>query len=59
MSPYTSNEPGVEILLQILHAERYAYHPLSVSVSSINPFRPRALSSRGIEATIADFARCT
>ena len=39
-----------KILLQILHAGRYAYHPLSVSASSIkapiNPFRPRALSSR-------------
>ncbi|ORV99009.1 NADPH-dependent 2,4-dienoyl-CoA reductase [Mycobacterium kyorinense] len=51
-----------KILLQILHAGRYAYHPLSVSASSIkapiNPFRPRALSSRGVESTISDFARC-
>lgn len=56
------HEHGAKILLQILHAGRYAYHPLSVSASSIkapiNPFRPRALSSRGVEATIADFARC-
>jgi 2,4-dienoyl-CoA reductase (NADPH2) len=47
---------------KILHAGRYAYHPLSVSASSIkapiNPFRPRALTSRGVEATIADFVRC-
>jgi len=53
---------GAKILLQILHAGRYAYHPLSVSASSIkapiNPFRPRALSGRGVEATIADFVRC-
>jgi 2,4-dienoyl-CoA reductase (NADPH2) len=53
---------GAKILLQILHAGRYAYHPLSVSASSIkapiNPFRPRALSSRGVESTIADFVRC-
>ncbi len=56
------HESGAKILLQILHAGRYAYHPLSVSASSIkapiNPFRPRALSSRGVQATIADFARC-
>ncbi|KAA1250785.1 NADPH-dependent 2,4-dienoyl-CoA reductase [Mycobacterium simiae] len=53
---------GAKMLLQILHAGRYAYHPFSVSASSIkapiNPFRPRALSTRGVEATIADFVRC-
>lgn len=57
------HEAGGQILLQILHAGRYAYHPLSVSASSIkapiNPFRPRALSARGVEATIDDFARAT
>jgi 2,4-dienoyl-CoA reductase (NADPH2) len=56
------HDSGAKILLQILHAGRYAYHPLSVSASSIkapiNPFRPRALSSRGVDATIADFVRC-
>ncbi|KLO30731.1 NADPH-dependent 2,4-dienoyl-CoA reductase [Mycobacterium haemophilum] len=56
------HESGAKILLQILHAGRYAYHPLSVSASSIkapiNPFRPRALSPRGVEATITDFTRC-
>src|ERR1700739_4441609 len=56
------HDSGAKILLQILHAGRYAYHPLSVSASSIkapiNPFRPRALSSRSVESTIADFARC-
>ncbi|HZU47706.1 MAG TPA: 2,4-dienoyl-CoA reductase FMN-binding domain-containing protein, partial [Mycobacterium sp.] len=55
-------ESGAKILLQILHAGRYAYHPLSVSASSIKspitPFRPRALSSRGVENTISDFVRC-
>lgn len=49
-----------KILLQVLHAGRYAYHPLSVSASSIkapiNPFRPRAL--RDVEGTIDDFVRC-
>jgi 2,4-dienoyl-CoA reductase (NADPH2) len=50
-----------KILLQILHAGRYSYHPLSVSASAIkapiNPFRPRALSERGIERQIAAFVR--
>jgi 2,4-dienoyl-CoA reductase (NADPH2) len=49
-----------KILLQILHAGRYAYHPFSVSASAIkapiNPFRPRAL--RDVEGTIDDFVRC-
>ncbi|OOK79220.1 flavin oxidoreductase / NADH oxidase family protein [Mycobacterium kansasii] len=47
------HDAGAKILLQILHAGRYAYHPFSVSASSIkapiNPFRPgrcrRAVSS--------------
>src|ERR1700730_11543635 len=49
-----------KILLQVLHAGRYAYHPFSVSASAIkapiNPFRPRAL--RDVDGTIDDFARC-
>jgi len=49
-----------KICLQLLHAGRYAYHPLSVSASRlkapINPFTPRALSARGIERHIHDFA---
>ncbi|WIM89944.1 NADPH-dependent 2,4-dienoyl-CoA reductase [Candidatus Mycobacterium wuenschmannii] len=56
------HDGGGKILLQILHAGRYAYHPLSVSASSIkapiNPFRPRKLSSGGVQSTIDDFARC-
>ena len=56
------HDAGGKILLQILHAGRYAYHPLSVSASSIkapiNPFRPRRLSSAGVGATIDDYARC-
>ncbi len=51
---------GGKILLQILHAGRYAYHPFSVSASAlkapINPFRPRAL--RNVDGTIGDFVRC-
>jgi 2,4-dienoyl-CoA reductase (NADPH2) len=54
------HEAGGKIALQILHAGRYAYHPFSVSASSIkapiNPFRPRAL--RDVEGTIDDFVRC-
>jgi 2,4-dienoyl-CoA reductase (NADPH2) len=53
-------DAGGKILLQVLHAGRYAYHPFSVSASSIkapiNPFRPRAL--RDVDGTIDDFARC-
>ncbi|GGL33173.1 NADPH-dependent 2,4-dienoyl-CoA reductase [Nocardia jinanensis] len=53
---------GGKIALQILHAGRYAYVPGSVSASSIkapiNPFRPRALSDRGIRRTIDDYVRC-
>ncbi|MFD4180111.1 FAD-dependent oxidoreductase [Rhodococcus sp. NPDC058514] len=52
---------GGKIALQILHAGRYSYQPLSVSASSIkapiNPFRPRALTGRGVESTIGDFVR--
>jgi 2,4-dienoyl-CoA reductase (NADPH2) len=51
---------GAKICLQLLHAGRYAYHPLSVAPSRlkapINPFTPRALGVRGIERQIAAFA---
>jgi 2,4-dienoyl-CoA reductase (NADPH2) len=53
---------GGHICMQILHAGRYGYHPLSVAPSRvkspITPFTPRALSSRGVERTINDFVRC-
>jgi 2,4-dienoyl-CoA reductase (NADPH2) len=53
---------GGRIAMQILHAGRYAYHPLSVAPSAIRspitPFTPRALSSRGVERTIAAFVAC-
>ncbi|HST45123.1 MAG TPA: NADPH-dependent 2,4-dienoyl-CoA reductase [Luteimonas sp.] len=49
------------ICAQLLHAGRYAYHPLSVAPSRlkapINPFTPRALSARGVERTIAAYAQ--
>ncbi|MGH8041230.1 MAG: FAD-dependent oxidoreductase, partial [Rudaea sp.] len=53
---------GGRICLQILHAGRYGYQPLSVAPSRIKspitPFTPRALSTRGVERTIEDFANC-
>ncbi|MEW2500320.1 NADPH-dependent 2,4-dienoyl-CoA reductase [Amycolatopsis sp. NPDC047767] len=56
------HEAGGKIALQILHAGRYSYNPLSVSASSlkapINPFRPRALTGYGIRRTIRAFADC-
>ncbi|MGN6228609.1 MAG: FAD-dependent oxidoreductase [Dyella sp.] len=53
---------GGRICMQILHAGRYGYHPLSVAPSKIKspitPFTPRALSARGVERTIGNFVRC-
>ncbi len=53
---------GGKIALQILHAGRYGYTPISVSASKmkspITPFAPRELSSRGVERQIRSFARC-
>ena len=50
---------GGRIAMQILHAGRYGYHPLSVAPSAIKspitPFKPSALSARGVERTIDDF----
>ncbi len=53
---------GGKIALQILHAGRYAYHPLAVAPSAIksviSPFKPRALTAWGIGRTIAAYSRC-
>ena len=53
---------GGRVCMQILHAGRYAYHPLAVAPSPlkspISPFKPRGLSARGIEAQIRAFVRC-
>ncbi|MHC1479174.1 FAD-dependent oxidoreductase [Frateuria aurantia] len=53
---------GGKICMQILHAGRYGYHPLSVAPSAIKspitPFSPQAMSSKAVEATIADFVNC-
>jgi 2,4-dienoyl-CoA reductase (NADPH2) len=53
---------GGRICMQILHAGRYGYHPLSIAPSKIKspitPFTPRELSARGVERTIRDFVHC-
>jgi 2,4-dienoyl-CoA reductase (NADPH2) len=50
---------GGQIALQILHAGRYAYHPLAVAPSRlkspISMFTPWALSARGVQAQIHAF----
>ena len=52
---------GGKICMQILHSGRYGYHPLIVAPSAIkspiSPFKPRALSKRGIINTIDDFVK--
>ena len=51
-----------KICLQILHSGRYGYHPFVVAPSAIkspiNPFKPKAISKRGIVSTINDYANC-
>jgi 2,4-dienoyl-CoA reductase (NADPH2) len=51
-----------KICMQILHSGRYGYHPFTVAPSAIKspiiPFKPKALSKRGIKSTIKDYANC-
>jgi 2,4-dienoyl-CoA reductase (NADPH2) len=53
---------GAKILLQILHAGRYAKHDEIVGVSAIrspiNSRVPRVLSDTDIQATLDDFVQC-
>ena len=53
------HDAGGHICLQILHAGRYAMHPFCVAPSAIRApisrFTPKALSSRAVRRTIADF----
>jgi 2,4-dienoyl-CoA reductase (NADPH2) len=55
------HDEGGAIALQVLHAGRYGYHPFSVSASDrkspITPFRPSALSTKGVDRTVTDFAK--
>lgn len=54
------HEHGGKILMQVLHAGRYAYHPFSVSSSAvkspINPFKPKEMTEKNILKTIDDYA---
>jgi 2,4-dienoyl-CoA reductase (NADPH2) len=56
------HEAGAKICMQILHAGRYGYHPLTVSASAlkapINPFKPRALTAWGVDRQIKAYAEC-
>jgi 2,4-dienoyl-CoA reductase (NADPH2) len=53
---------GGKIAMQILHAGRYAYSPLAVAPSPIkspiSPFKPRKLTTKGVEGQIRDFIKC-
>ncbi len=53
------HEAGARICLQILHAGRYAAHPLLVSASKvkapISPLTPRALTAWGVERHVKAF----
>ena len=52
-----------KICLQLLHTGRYAFHPFSVAPSKvkapINPFTPKAMSTRQINGTIKDYAHAS
>ncbi len=56
------HDEGGRICMQILHAGRYGYHPLTVAPSAlrspIGRFTPRALSGRGVRGQIAAYVRC-
>ena len=53
---------GGRIAMQILHSGRYAYQPFAVAPtalrSPISLFTPKALSDKGVERTISDYANC-
>jgi len=55
-----AGDGGAKILMQILHAGRYGYHPFSVSASTkkspITPFKPTRLTTKGVDRTASDFA---
>ena len=57
------HDEGGKICMQILHGGRYSYHPMSVAPSAIKspitPFKPKALSARGVEKQIRKFVRAT
>jgi len=55
------HEHGGKIVMQMLHAGRYGYHPFVVSSSAkkspISPFSPRAMKKREILSTVEDYAK--
>jgi 2,4-dienoyl-CoA reductase (NADPH2) len=57
------HQNDAKILLQILHAGRYGYQPFVVAPSEIkspiSPFKPAALSAKGIERTIEQFVNAS
>jgi len=57
---HDAGDGEAKILMQILHAGRYGYHPFSVSASTkkspITPFKPTRLTSKGVDRTASDFA---
>ncbi|NNM53039.1 MAG: NADPH-dependent 2,4-dienoyl-CoA reductase [Pseudomonadales bacterium] len=59
---YAVHKEGGKILMQILHAGRYGYHPFVVSSgatkSPISKFKPRAMRDKEIVSTIEDYGRC-
>ena len=56
------HDAGGKICMQILHAGRYGYTPYSVAPSAIKspitPFKPKALSTKGVYKTIGQYGRC-
>ncbi|MGZ5414131.1 MAG: FAD-dependent oxidoreductase [Aeromicrobium sp.] len=55
------HEHDGKIAMQILHAGRYGYHPFQKGASKIkapiNPFTPKAMSTKEVDKTVDDFAR--
>ncbi|MCC7413673.1 MAG: NADPH-dependent 2,4-dienoyl-CoA reductase [Gammaproteobacteria bacterium] len=55
-------DAGGRILMQVLHAGRYAPHAAAVAPSAlkapINAFTPRALSAAQVERTLDEYAEC-
>jgi len=57
------HQAGGKILMQVLHAGRYAFHDKSVAPSPvqspITPFAPHELTDDEVVQTIEDYANCT
>jgi 2,4-dienoyl-CoA reductase (NADPH2) len=57
------HKEGGKILMQVLHAGRYGFHPFVVSASKskspISMFKAREIKEKEILSTITDYGRCT